>query len=97
MQRHGIDPPWNRDIVSLMSSPELLKQVQVLDPGEREAFVNALLSMESKPIGRRRKQNKPVKWPDVGVRARRILRGKIVPNLVLLARESLLSSSQINN
>ncbi|HTW95448.1 MAG TPA: hypothetical protein VMD30_11670 [Tepidisphaeraceae bacterium] len=70
-----------------MSSRELLKHVQALDPVEREAFVDAVVSMESQSAARRRKKTKRVKWPDVEHRARRILGGKIVPNLVLLERE----------
>jgi hypothetical protein len=71
-----------------MSANEVLEQVKALRPRERRKFferVHALdkivdLQLEIKGKG-------PVRWSDAAARRRRIFGDKVLPNLVLLARE----------
>jgi len=75
------------DYFAAMSTAELLKQVKALPARERQKVFLAVLSLEDEAVAPPRRQAKRVKWPDVEARARRILGGRVLPNLVLLERE----------
>ncbi len=70
-----------------MSATELLQQVSTLPALEREQFVLAVLSLEDAPTKALERSRKPVRWPNVETRARRIFGRRNLPNLVLLERE----------
>lgn len=70
-----------------MSTGELIKQVKALPPRERRKFLSAVLALEEDQPARLATSTKPVKWPDVEARAKRIFGNRILPNLVLLERE----------
>ncbi|MEK6406475.1 MAG: hypothetical protein AABN34_05885 [Acidobacteriota bacterium] len=70
-----------------MSTGELIKQVKALPPRERRKFLSAVLALEEDQSARPATNTKPVKWPDVEARAKRIFGNRILPNLVLLERE----------
>ena len=71
-----------------MSANEVLEQVKALPPRERRKFFACIHELETAidaPLtGKRRR---PVQWPDAAARRRKIFGGKVLPNLVLLARE----------
>ena len=72
-----------------MSATELLEKVKALPPRERRRFFDRVHQLEeasasSARVGRRR----PCRWPDAAARRRRIFGDKVLPNLVLLAREA---------
>jgi len=71
-----------------MSANEVLEHVKALPPRERRKFfagVHALeTALEVEPAARRKR---PIRWPDAAARRCRILGDKVLPNLVLLARE----------
>jgi hypothetical protein len=71
-----------------MSAIEVLEQVKALPPRERRKFFAGIRELETvleaKPAARRKGR---VRWPDAAARRRRILGGKVLANLVLLARE----------
>jgi len=71
-----------------MSANEVLEQVKALPPRERRKFFAGVRELEAvlevEPVARRKR---PVRWPDGSARRRRILGDKVLPNLVLLARE----------
>lgn len=69
-----------------MSAVELLAQVKVLPARERRKFLAALQTLEDADRAPRTRRSKSVEWPDVEARARRISGGRVLPNLVLLAR-----------
>ena len=69
-----------------MSAVELLKRVEALPARERERFVLALLKLEAKPSDAKQK-GRPVKWPDIEARTKRIFGERVFPNLVLLERQ----------
>ena len=66
----------------------MLAQVKALSPRERRKFVAGLRELGTatgvRPAARR---DVRVRWPDRTARRRRILGDKVLPNLVLLARE----------
>ena len=71
-----------------MSAVEVLEQVKALPASERRKFfaeVHALeTALEAQPAtGRKR----PIRWPDAAARRHRIFGNKVLPNLVLLARD----------
>jgi len=71
-----------------MSANELLEKVKALPPRERRKFLQGVHQLEEglatqKPPVRKR----PVRWPDAETRRRKIFGEKVLPNLVLLARE----------
>jgi hypothetical protein len=67
-----------------MSAHDVLEQVKALPPRERRKFFDRIHELENaEPIFRRRR----VRWPDAAARRRRIFGDKVLPNLVLLARE----------
>jgi hypothetical protein len=71
-----------------MSANEVLEQVKALPPRARRKFFAGIRELETvleaKPAAKRKG---PVRWPDAAARRRRILRGKVLANLVLPARE----------
>jgi hypothetical protein len=71
-----------------MSANEILEYVKALPPGERRKFFASVHELETvlevEPAARRKR---PVRWPDGSARRRRIFGDKVLPNLVLLARE----------
>jgi hypothetical protein len=71
-----------------MSANDLLEKVKALPARERRKFLACVRELEegvAAPVPRPRK--KPVRWPDAAARRRRIFGDKILPNLVLLARD----------
>ena len=74
-----------------MSAVELLKQVKALPAQEREKFLRAVLTLEEEAPSRSNGKKKPVKWPDVEARSKRIFGNRVFPNLVLLEREEAAS------
>jgi hypothetical protein len=71
-----------------MSANEVLEQIKALPPRERRRFFECVHELEGaicQPLPPRRKR--PVRWPDAAARRRRIFGDKVLPNLVLLARE----------
>jgi hypothetical protein len=77
----------SRDYRCVMSSTELLKQVEALPARERRKFMLAILALEEQTASQAKGKIKRVKWPDVEARARRIFGERALPNLVLLERE----------
>jgi hypothetical protein len=71
-----------------MSANEVLEQVKVLSPRERRKFLECVHELEttidSQPNGNGKRQ---VRWPDAAAPRRRIFADKVLPNLVLWARE----------
>ncbi len=70
-----------------MRAIQLLKGIKALSAGEREELLMAILRIEDRTSIPPRKSTGRVKWPDVEARAKRILGGRVLPNLVLLERE----------
>ena len=70
-----------------MSTTELLEQVRALPARERRKFVLGVLALGETPPAGSAEQIRPVRWPDVEARARRIFGERTLPNLVLLERE----------
>jgi hypothetical protein len=71
-----------------MSANEVLEQVKALPPRERRKFfahVHYLETASQAPANG--KQKRRIRWPDAAARRRRIFGDKVLPNLVLLARE----------
>jgi hypothetical protein len=71
-----------------MSAIEVLEQVKALPPRELRRFLAGVHAIETalelEPVARRKS---PVRRPDAAARRRRILGNRVLPNLVLLARE----------
>jgi hypothetical protein len=71
-----------------MSATELLEKVKTLPPRERRRFFEGIHELEGaicfKPSPRSKRQTR---WPDAAARRRKIFGDKVLPNLVLLARE----------
>ena len=71
-----------------MSANEVLEQVKALPPRERRKFFARVHELETaghSPSNGREKGR--IRWPDAAARQRRIFGDKVLPNLVLLARE----------
>jgi hypothetical protein len=71
-----------------MSANELLEKVKVLPARERRKFFEGVHQLEESlaaPAPARGK--KRVRWPDAAARRRKIFGNKVLPNLVVLARE----------
>ena len=77
--------PW---YFSTMSANEVLEYVKALPPRERRKFFAGVHELEAalevEPAARRKR---PIRWPDAAARRRRISGDKVLPNLVMLARE----------
>ena len=71
-----------------MSANEVLEQVKALLPRERRKFFAGVrvleTALELEPSARRKRR---IRWPDATARRRRIFGDKVLPNLVLRARE----------
>lgn len=74
--------------MTTMSLSELLKHVKALPARERERLLREILVLEERsPASRSSRESETrVTWPDVEVRARRIVGDRVLPNLVLLER-----------
>ena len=70
-----------------MSTTELLEQVRALPARERQKFVVRVLALQERVPAAQSTPAKPIRWPDVEARARRIFGKTKLPNLVLLERE----------
>jgi hypothetical protein len=71
-----------------VSPSQLLKHVKALPAEERQRLLREILLLEEEagePQPPEEVQT-PVKWPDVEVRARRIVGDRVLPNLVLIER-----------
>jgi hypothetical protein len=77
--------PW---YFSTRSANEVLEYVKALPPRERRKFFAGVHELETalqvEPSARRRR---PIRWPDAAARRRRISADKVLPNLVMLARD----------
>ena len=71
-----------------MSANEVLEYVKALPPRERRKFFEGVHELETalqvEPSARRKR---PIRRPDAAARRRRISGDKVLPNLVILARE----------
>jgi hypothetical protein len=75
-------------MVWAMSATEMLDQVKALPPRERRKFFDCVRELEMEiELGPAAVRNHRVRWPDAAGRRRRIFGDKVLPNLVLLARE----------
>ena len=72
----------------LMSANEVLQQVKSLPPRERRRFFDSVHELETEVAAQpSAKSKRQLRWPDAAARRRRIFGDKVLPNLVLLARE----------
>ncbi len=75
-------------MVWTMSANEVLEQVKALPPRERRKFFECVHELETtidaQPNGKGKRR---VRRPNAAARRRRIFGDKVLPNLVLLARE----------
>ena len=72
----------------MMSANEVLQQVGALPPRERRKFFDSVHELEAEVAAQPSvKGKRQVRWPDAAARRRRIFGDKVLPNLVLLARE----------
>ncbi len=71
-----------------VSANELLEQVKSLPLRERRKFFHGIHELEE-GLGVQETliRKRPVRWPDAAARRRRICGDRVLPNLVLLARE----------
>ena len=71
-----------------MSATELLKQVKALPPAEQQKFFEHVHRLEDK-VTAATPTRKPrrVRWPDGQARREKIFGKRVLPNLVLMARE----------
>ena len=68
-----------------VSAHDVLEQVKALPLRERRKFFDFVHELETaEPIKQRHRR---IRWPDAAARRRRIFGNRILPNLVLLARE----------
>jgi len=71
-----------------MSATEVLEQVKLLPPRERRKFFAHVHDLETaSQAPSNGEQKRRIRWPDAAARRRRIFGDKVLPNLVLLARE----------
>jgi len=71
-----------------MSANELLEKVRHLPSRERRKFFDSVYELEdSLAASAPKPRQRPVRWPDGAARRRKILGDKVLPNLVLLARD----------
>jgi hypothetical protein len=74
-------------MVWTVSATEVLEQVKALPPRERRKFFEHVHALETASQAPNGKQKRRIRWPDAAARRRRIFGDKVLPNLVLLARE----------
>jgi len=73
---------------STMSANEVLEYVKALPPRERRKFFACVHDLETAPaVEPAARRNRPIRWPDAAARRRRIVGDKVLPNLVVLARD----------
>jgi hypothetical protein len=71
-----------------MSANDLLEKVKSLSPRERRKFLQKVHELENGfAVQKTTQRKKPIHWPDAAARRRKIFGDKVLPNLVLLARE----------
>lgn len=74
-----------------MSARELLEQAKSLPAEQLREFLEGARALETEetqsPAMQDQSVTKPLKWPDAEARRRRIFGDRILPNLVLAARE----------
>ena len=79
---HG---PW---YFSTMGANEVLEYVKTLPPRERRKLFAGVHELETAlEVGPAAGLGRPIRWPDAAARRRRICGDKVLPNLVLLARD----------
>lgn len=72
----------------MMSAIEVLEQVKALPPRERRKFFECVHELETAiEVGPAGKPKRRIRRPDAAARRRRIFGDKVLPNLVLLARD----------
>jgi hypothetical protein len=75
-------------MVWAMSANEVLEQVKALPPRERRKFLTRVHDLETaSQAPSNGKQKRRIRWPDAAARQRYTFGDKVLPNLVLLARE----------
>ncbi len=74
--------------VRSMSVTQVLKQVKALPPRDRRRFFAGVRALEE-ALQREHpaRRTRPIRWPDAVARRRRIFGDRVLPNLVLLARD----------
>jgi hypothetical protein len=70
-----------------MSADEVLEKVKALPLRERRRVLRALEELEAAAAVRKNVRKSPPRWPDAEARRQKIFGDKVLPNLVLLARE----------
>ncbi len=71
-----------------MSATELLEQVKALPPAEQRKFFERVHRLEDEvTVATPTRKPRRVRWPDMAARRRRIFGDKVLPNVVLMARE----------
>ena len=70
-----------------MSAAELIEEVKRLPRHERENLIDSILRLED-AVAPAPPTSPRVLWPDTLARARKIFGDQVLPNLVLLERES---------
>lgn len=70
-----------------MSATEVLEQVKALPPRERRKFFACIHKLEAAAEAPVRTSKRRIHWPDAAARRRKIFGEKVLPNMVLLARE----------
>ena len=71
-----------------MGANEVLEYVKALPPRERRKFFAGVHELETAlEVGPTARRGRLIRWPDAAARRRRIYGDKVLPNLVLLARD----------
>jgi len=71
-----------------MSANAVLEHVKALPPRERTKFFAGVHELEAAlEVESAARRKRPIRWPDAAARRRRIFAEKVLPNLVLMARE----------
>lgn len=71
-----------------MSATELLKQVKALPPAEQQKFFERVQRLEEElSAATSKREPRRVRWPDGQARREKIFGKKVLPNIVLMARE----------
>ena len=71
-----------------MGANEVLEYVKALPSRERRKFFAGIHELETAlEADSAARPKRPIRWPDAAARRRRISGDKVLPNLVLLARE----------
>ena len=71
-----------------LSANELLEKVRCLPLRERRKFFLGIHELEDVfELHPQAPRKKPIRWPDAAGRRRKIFGGRVLPNLVMLARK----------